>query len=164
MVIIGWICTLLALAGLSVLLGGGTYDGVVFAPNLRGGPEGLEHGRLFLSRANPGRLFRVASPVTQVLLLVATLLAWRHPPCGWMLGGALVAVAAADVITFTFHYPRNRLLFTQPLAEDMAALEAAARQWAPANWVRVALVAAAWLLVLDAFTRLVAPTLTGASS
>lgn len=48
----------LALAGLSILLGGSVYDAAVLAPNLRGGPAGLGHGRLFMSHATPAKLFR----------------------------------------------------------------------------------------------------------
>jgi hypothetical protein len=29
----------------------------------------------------------------------------------WLLAAALVALALADVITFSFHYPRNEVLF-----------------------------------------------------
>jgi len=156
MIAIASICTLLALVGLSILFGGGCYDSVVMAPNFRGGRERLEHGRLFLSRATPANLFRVVSPATQAVLIVSAVLAWRTPPCGWMLAGALVALFAADTITFRFHYPRNALMFTKPLEEDPAALEAAAREWAPANLVRVLFVLSGWLLTLDAFGHLFA--------
>jgi hypothetical protein len=143
----------LGLFALSALLGASIYDGVVLAPNLRGGPAGLEHGRLFMSRANPGTLFRVLSPATQLLLLAALIAAWRLQQCRWLLLGALIAILLADVITFTFHYPRNRLLFGSPLTTDPALLAAAAREWAWGNLVRIALVIAAWLSTLLAFGR-----------
>jgi hypothetical protein len=44
------IVNLLLLAA-GILLGGSLYDAVVLAPNLRGGPAGLEHGRLFMARS-----------------------------------------------------------------------------------------------------------------
>ena len=66
-----------ALLSTGALFGASLYDTVVLAPNLRGGPQGLEHGRLFLSRATPGNLFRVAAPLAQVLLLAARSLIGR---------------------------------------------------------------------------------------
>jgi hypothetical protein len=143
----------LGLFGLSALVGASIYDGVVLAPNLGGGPAGLEHGRLFMSRANPGTLFRVLSPATQLLLLAALIAAWRLQQCRWLLLGALVAILLADVITFTFHYPRNHLLLGSPLTTDPAVLATAAREWARGNLVRIALVIAAWLSTLLAFGR-----------
>ena len=67
---------------------------------------------------------------------------------------ALLASVANDVITFSYHYPRNRLMFTAPLEVPADRLADAARQWRSANYVRVLLVLASWLLVLTAVSRL----------
>ena len=147
--------TTLALVGLSILLGGSVYDAVVLAPNFRGGPDGLEHGRLFMSRATPANLFRVAAPATQILLVVTLIATWRIEQCRWMIGGALVSLILADVITFTFHYPRNRLMFGSPTTADPTALEVAAKQWAVGNVARVALVLLSWLGALFALGAVV---------
>lgn len=136
------------------LFGASLYDAVVLAPNLRGGPQGLEHGRLFFSRATPANLFRVASPLTQVLLLAATLVNWSSPACRWPLAAAFVALLVNDVITFKYHYPRNQLFFTAPLTVDAARLDTAARQWAAMNLLRVALVFGTWFASLVAVIAL----------
>lgn len=143
-----------ALLNTGALFGASLYDAVVLAPNLRGGPQGLEHARLFLSRATPANLFRVASPLAQVLLLAATLVNWSNPACRWPLAAAFVALLVNDVITFKYHYPRNQLFFTAPLTVDAARLDTAARQWAAMNLVRVALVFGAWLGSLAALVAL----------
>jgi hypothetical protein len=59
-----------------------------------------------------------------------------------------------DVITFTYHYPRNRLFMTAPLTVDPGLLAIAARQWARANLLRVALVLGAWVAAWVAVVRL----------
>lgn len=148
------IVTTLSLLGAGVLFGGALYDAVVLAPNLRGGPAGLEHGRLFMARATPANLFRIAAPATQVLTLLAVIANWSSPQCRWPLAAAFVALVINDVITFKYHYPRNRLFFTAPLTIEPERLDRAARQWAAMNLVRVALVLAAWLGVLIAVVRL----------
>jgi uncharacterized membrane protein len=148
------IFTNLALFGVSVLVGASLYDAVVIAPNLQGGPAGIEHGRLFMTHANPGHLFRVAAPATQVLLLAGVLINWSQPALRWPLVSALVALVVNDVITFTYHYPRNRLFMTAPLTVDPQQLAIAARQWARANVLRVALVLGAWVAAWVAVVRL----------
>lgn len=147
------IATVLALLASGMLLGGALYDAVVFAPNLRGGPAGLEHGRRFMAAATPARLFRVLSPASQALALVSAAVAWPEPASRWPLIGAVIALAACDAITFKFHYPRNRFLFAAPLTVDPAALDRAAREWAAGNLVRVVLVLVAWLAILTALLR-----------
>jgi uncharacterized membrane protein len=144
------VLTVTALLGSGSLLGAAVYDAVVLAPNLRGGPQGLEHGRLFMAAATPARLFRVLSPATQMLTLLALATQWSNPACRWPLLGAVVALVACDIVTFKFHYPRNHLLFTAPLTVPPEALDAAARQWARGNYVRVGLVLFAWLATLTA--------------
>lgn len=144
----------LALLGVGILLGGALYDAVVLAPNLRGGPAGLEHGRLFMARATPANLFRVAAPATQVLTLLSVGLHWSSPDCRWPLVGAFVALVVNDVITFRYHYPRNRLFFTAPLTIERERLDSAAREWAAMNLVRVVLVFGAWTGVWFAVVRL----------
>jgi hypothetical protein len=139
-----------ALLGASALFGASLYDAVVLAPNLSGGPTGLEHGRLFMSAATPANLFRILSPATQLLLLVAVVVNWASPQRRWPLVSALLALVLGDVITFTYHYPRNRLMFDAPLTVEPERLSLAARQWAAANLLRVALVLVSWLGTLIA--------------
>src|SRR5262245_26131888 len=139
-----------ALLGASALFGASLYDAVVLAPNLRGGPTGLEHGRLFMSTATPANLLRILSPATQLLLLVAVVANWTSPQYRWPLVCALLLVILGDVITFTYHYPRNHLMFDAPLTVEPERLSLAARQWAKANLLRVALVFACWLGTLIA--------------
>jgi uncharacterized membrane protein len=154
MSILRWSVTSLALLGTGALFGAAIFDAVVLAPNLRGGATVLEHGRQFLAAANPGDLFRILAPATQVALLVAVIVHWPAPARRWPLLVALLVLVASDVITFTYHYPRNALLFTAPLTIEPERLAAAARQWTAANLVRVVLVLGSWTATLVAFARL----------
>ena len=142
------ILTVLALLSSGALLGAALYDAVVLAPNLRGGPVGLEHGRLFMTAATPANLFRKLAPATQILVLLSIATGWPNAYGRWTLICALMALILTDIITFKYHYPRNRLLFTAPLNELPETLKIAARQWAAANLVRIVLVLGAWIGVL----------------
>ena len=53
-------------------------------------------------------------------------------------------------MTFTFHYPRNRALFIDPML-PAPRIEAVAREWGRGNVVRTTLVTVAFLALLRAF-------------
>jgi len=137
--------TSVAVIAVGMLLGASTYESVVMAPNYAAQvPQSLEHIRAFFVSTNPGMLFRILAPATQVLLVLAVLLNWRVRGARWWLVGALFALALADVITFTVHYPRNELLFIRPLGEvPVARLTEAALEWGRWNHARTGLLAAA---------------------
>ena len=101
-----------------------------------------------MSAATPANLFRKLAPATQMLVLLSIATGWSNAYGRWTLVGALMALILTDIITFKYHYPRNRLLFTTPLNELPEKLNIAARQWASANLVRIVLVLGAWLGVL----------------
>ena len=123
-----------ALVASSMLLGAGLYDSVVLAPNFHGAPVSLEHGRGFFHVTNPGTLFRVLSPFVQLSLLLALIVTWKPAgPTRWYLAAALLLAVTGDIITFTFHYPRNVILFQSPLTNSSADFERTASEWAAGN-------------------------------
>jgi hypothetical protein len=139
---------LLALMLVGILLGASLYESVVLVPNFRHDiPNSLEHFRLFMRAANPGTFFRVVAPMTQVTLLVGVIIFWMIRPARWWFVAALVTCAAGDVMTFTFHYPRNHLLFRSPLTQPVTDLTVAAQEWGDGNIVRVLMVAVGLICV-----------------
>jgi hypothetical protein len=63
--------------------------------------------------------------------------------------GMLLLLVLTDVITFSFHYPRNELLFQRPFDQvTPSQLQDAVRQWSPGNYVRVGLLAVATVSAL----------------
>ena len=152
----------IALVASAMLLGAGVYESVVVAPNFQGAPISLEHARGFYHAANPGMFFRVLSPATQLLLLVALVCNWGPVPLTrWRLAGALVLAILADVITFTFHYPRNAILFFDPLTGPAADLDRVGREWAAGNYARIALILTVVTLVMASIIRIARDTATG---
>ena len=144
-----------AIIGLGMLFGASLYESIVNAPNfVNGVPASLDHLRRFWSVANPGNYFRIVAPLTQVLALLSLILSWKRPAGrrGWLLA-AFLLIVAADVVTFTYHYPRNDLLFTNPMSQPPETLERAAREWGAMNWARVALCFAAVSSALAAHAR-----------
>jgi uncharacterized membrane protein len=152
----------IALALSAMLLGTGVYESVVVAPNLQGAPSSLEHVRGFYHATNPGMFFRVLSPGTQSFLLLALVCNWAPIPLTrWRLAGALALAILGDVITFKFHYPRNTILFSGPLTRPAADLDRVAREWAVGNYVRIAVILTAVVLVMVSMIRIARDTALG---
>jgi hypothetical protein len=146
-----------------MLLGTGVYESVVVAPNLQGAPSSLEHARGFYHATNPGTFFRVISPGTQLFLLLALVCNWSPIPfTRWRLAGALALAILGDVITFKFHYPRNTILFSDPLTRSAADLDRVATEWAAGNYVRIAVILIAVVLVMVSMIRIARDTAPGA--
>jgi hypothetical protein len=152
----------IALALSTMLLGAGVYESVVVAPNLQGAPTSLEHARGFYRATNPGMFFRVLSPGTQLFLLLALVCNWGPiPVTRWRLAGALALAILGDVITFKFHYPRNTILFSDPLTRSAADLNRVATEWAAGNYVRIAVILIAVVLVMVSMIRIARDTAPG---
>jgi len=144
-----------AIVGLGAMFGTGLYESIANAPNFTSGiPSSLEHARSFWKVSNPGHFFRVAAPATQLATLLALILSWNRPRGRriWLVT-AFLLIAAADVVTYAIHIPRNQLMFTSPLTASPEALQRAAEEWGDWNWVRVVLALLAATAALIAFSK-----------
>lgn len=149
----------IALVLSAMLLGTGVYQNVVDAPNYMGGPTSLEHARGFYHATNPGVFFRALVPATELFILIALVCNWRQTrDMRWRLAGALVFLVLTDVITFQFHYPRNAILFVAPLTNSSAYYDRVVTEWAIGNYVRVALILIAVVLVMVSTIRIARET------
>jgi uncharacterized membrane protein len=146
-----------------MLLGAAVYESLVMAPNYVLGLATLEHARGFLVASTPAAFFRILSPIVQLLLFLSVVLAWRAAPTRvrWLLLASLCAAIATDVVTFTFHYPRNEILFVAPLDRPAAELHRIAQEWAWGNYVRIGLLCmavAAAIVALRTLPRALSPS------
>jgi hypothetical protein len=145
-----------ATVGLCMLLGATVYESVVMAPNYAIGLATLEHARGFLVASTPAAFFRILSPAVQLLLILSVVLAWRAAPTRvrWLLLACFCAAITTDVVTYTFHYPRNAILFVAPLDRPAAELRRIAQEWAWGNYVRICLLCVAVVTALVALRTL----------
>lgn len=138
-----------SLVALAALFGAALYESIVIAPNLsRDAPASLEAASRFFVRIHAGHLFRVLSPLTQLLLIASVIASWRMPDVRLPAVAALAASVLCDSITFTFHYPRLAIMFRGKGPQDAESRRRAAREWGIGNHVRVLLLLFAFFAAL----------------
>ena len=134
----------------AAILGACAYESVVVSYSWAAKPaEAVGLYRSLGAIVTPARFFRRLAPLSQLSLVVAVILSFLSGVALAWTGTALAAMVLVDVITFTFHYPRNRALFIDPIL-PVARLEEIAREWRRGNAARVFLVTIAFFALLRA--------------
>jgi len=104
-------------------------------------PASIVAAREYFSVKNPGTFFRVFSPINQVLALLAAVVSWWAPKGTFSICVmALVLAVSVDVLTFSYFYPRNEMMFVAPI-ENVDAIRSALSGWRNMNWIRSGLIA-----------------------
>jgi hypothetical protein len=146
---------------LSMLFGASLFQVVVEMPNWTG-PPALEHYRAFYQVLNPGTFFQSLLPTTLMALLAGLVCNWKPiSATRWRLAGALALMILVGVITFTFHFPRNRILFEDPLTRPAAYYHKVVTEWAAGDYIRLALIGIAIVLVAVSMIRIARDTAPG---
>jgi len=151
---LGLVSSFLPLLLLSMLFGASSFQLAVDAPNWTGVPA-LEHYRAFYPVINPGTFFQTLLPTALFALLAALVCNWRPiPATRWRLAGALALMILVGVLTFTFHFPRNKILFGDPLTRPAAYYNQVVKEWVAGDYVRLAMILTAVVLVAVAMIRI----------
>lgn len=120
------------------------YTSVVDARNWGSDiPNSLMAARAYFSVANPGTFFRVVSPMSQVIAVLALIICWRAGTrVRIYCAVALVLAVSCDLFTFAYFYPRNDIMFVAALNPDSEVLKAVWTGWTTMNWPRSGILAA----------------------
>lgn len=132
------------------------YNSVVDTPNWGGSiPASIQTSRDYFRFANPGTFYRVFSPAGQIVTLIALVLCWKvDKRVRYFLLAALIIAVGADALTFSYFYPRNKIMFIDPIDGNLDAIRSAYAQWETVNWIRSAVVAAGLIFNFAALSRL----------
>lgn len=106
-------------------------------------PDSVQTARDYFKVTDPGDFFRIFSPMNQFAGFLTVVLFWhtsKKARLCFALAFALVIIA--DIMTFTYFYPRNDIIFESSLAENIDKIRVAVQQWETMNWARSLLVAA----------------------
>ena len=100
-------------------------------------PRSIETAREYFKTVNPGNFFRKLAPVNLVVGLLVLILFWQDSAGARIyLGIAFVLYVLADVFTFAYFYPRNKIMFETGSLTDIDTLKNAWIGWNTMNWLR----------------------------
>lgn len=113
------------------------YNSIVNAANWESNiPHSITATRDFFVVANPGTFFQMIDPANMLLVLLALILFWKSYSIRMFLGIALLCYISSMILTFTYFYPRNDVMFTSEQLPDVETLKKAATEWGRMGWVR----------------------------
>ena len=114
------------------------YNSIVNAANWESNiPQSITATRDFFVVANPGTFFRLIDPTNLLLIVLALILFWkRSSSIRLFLGIALLCYVSSLILTFTYFYPRNEVMFLSEQLPSTETLKSVASEWGRMNWVR----------------------------
>lgn len=114
------------------------YNSIVNAANWESNiPQSITATRDFFVVANPGTFFQLVDPTNMLLVVLALILFWKKSSSiRLFLGIALLCYIASMILTFTYFYPRNEIMFLSEQLPDTESLKKAATEWGRMGWVR----------------------------
>src|SRR4030095_13425961 len=100
-------------------------------------PNSMGIARDYFKSVNPGNVFRIFSPVNQILGIIVLVLFWKaSPSIRFCLGVALALYLLAEGLTFGYFFPRNDVMFRDARLTDVELLRKTLSEWTTMNWVR----------------------------
>ncbi|MBL7869451.1 MAG: DUF1772 domain-containing protein [Flavobacterium lindanitolerans] len=114
------------------------YNSIVNAANWESNiPYSIKATKDFFTVANPGSFFKLIDLPNLVLMSLALILFWKHSTSIRLyLGFAIVCFISSLVLTFTYFYPRNEIMFLSEQVPDTETLKRVAAEWGRMNWIR----------------------------
>ena len=114
------------------------YNSIVNAANWESNvPDSITATRDFFVVANPGTFFQLIDPTNLLLIVLALILFWKKSTSIRLyLGIALLCYISSMILTFTYFYPRNEIMFLSEQLADTETLKRVASEWGRMNWVR----------------------------
>jgi uncharacterized membrane protein len=114
------------------------YNSIVNAANWESNiPQSITATRDFFVVANPGTFFKLIDPTNMLLIVLALILFWKKSSSiRLFLGIALLCYVTSMILTFTYFYPRNEVMFLSEQFPDIETLKKVASEWGRMNWVR----------------------------
>lgn len=135
-----------AIAFSSGLFFANIYNSIVNAANWESDiPRSIQATKDFFVIANPGSFFKWVDPANLLLVVLALILFWKTSKSIRLLFCiAILCYVSSMVLTFTYFYPRNEIMFISQELTNTETLERVAAEWGRMNWVRTGI----WLVGL----------------
>ena len=100
-------------------------------------PQSIETAREYQKIVSPQKFFRMLSPINLLVALLVLVLVWKVSLTSRIyVGAALAMYICVDVFTFSYFYPRNKIMFETTPLPDINTLKNALTEWRTMNWLR----------------------------
>lgn len=143
-----------AVASLTLMLGAGLYQMLIFVPKWRQ-PEGIVAYRVLIRGRHDGHFYQVLAPFTIATATAALVLRLIVGADRVLAGCLLAGIVLAEALTLGYFLPPNRQLFLDPVEAAPGELSRGlVRRWERANMLRLAVMVAG---AAAGFAALVSP-------
>jgi len=100
-------------------------------------PVSIQTARDYFQHVDPRSFYAIAGPVNEILILLTIILFWRDAvslriyfATSFLMYGAIV------VLTFAYFVPRDLILFTSSIPDQLEQIKIASAQWSHMNLLR----------------------------
>ena len=114
-------------------------------------PQSLQVARQYAFRYNPANFFKYLGPVYLIIVLGNVISLWSISGSRLYLVIALILAIFTDVLTVSYFFPRNDILFRSGDLNDIAKIRKTWLEWSRMNWVRSGLMVGCLFLTASAF-------------
>lgn len=114
------------------------YNSIVDAPNWGTNiPASIEIARNYFAVKSPQDFFKIVGIVIHILGINCVIRFWKtDKQIRFFNISALALILIIDLLTFTYFFPRNDIMFTLNGTTDIQKLTNAWSEWEIMNWVR----------------------------
>lgn len=156
-----WIVLTVLVWGTVLSFGGVAAETVILYPNIfEDPPASLERAREFMVYGAPSDYYPPLGAAVALSSVTATVLTWRDRRLRWWVAAATLTFLACEFLfSAVFFWPRNEIMFVDPLGSHSAAyLREVAGEFVAGHRVRLAGGAVTSALAFTAFVRFVRGT------
>ena len=114
------------------------YNSIVEAPNWGANmPASMEIARSYFAEKSPQDFFKIVGIVIHILGINCVIRFWKtDKQIRFYAISALALILLIDLLTFTYFFPRNDIMFALNGTADIQTLLNAWKDWEIMNWVR----------------------------
>ncbi len=100
-------------------------------------PSSIQTARDYYRHVDPRRFFLIVGPVNLVLILLTLILFWRNSiSLRVCFGTSFLLYSGILILTLAYFIPRNLILFTSSIPDQLEQIRAASAEWSRTNWFR----------------------------
>lgn len=114
------------------------YNSIVDAPNWGADiPASIETARSYFTVKNPADFFKIVGVVIHILGINCVIRFWKtNKQIRLYTLSALILIFITDILTFSYFFPRNDVLFDVTSTADIQTLTSTWEEWSMMNWIR----------------------------